>query len=123
MNEGHTGTDNEMTDFPPEVQLAHGPDALMRLHTRAVAWFKRNGWRTRARDEAIGEKVYQEWLIATNPQWVATRERPHALLVDMLMSAFNDLYDDEAMEAVMMMLSLSLAIRARNEGRVTRHCA
>lgn len=115
MKQGHTGTDSEMTDFPAEVQLAHGPDALMRLHTRAVAWFKRNGWQTRERDEAIGEKVYQEWLIATNPQWVATRERSHELLVDMLVSAFNGILDDEALEAVMMLLSLALAIRARNE--------
>lgn len=123
MDPRHAGDGNETMDFPPEVQLVYGADALTRLHARAVVWFKRNGWQTRERDEAIGEKVYQEWLVATNPQWVATRERSHELLVDMLVSAFNGLLDDEALEAVMMLLSLALAIRARREGKVTRHHA
>lgn len=89
----------------------------------ALAWVKRTRWPTRMRDEAIADRVYTEWIEATNARWLAIGERDpdgedqYRRLHDAFIAAGHD---EEGADNLYILMVPLFELRARREGRAVR---
>jgi len=86
----------------------------------AYEWVRKTGWPTYANDQAIAGEVYEKWIKATDAEYAATQSRDFDLLGDLLRSALSGTHDEEALDSLHILLTLDLALRGRQEGKLKR---
>lgn len=91
-----------------------------RLWQLSVEWLGESGWPTRFDDAAIADRVYREWVAATNEQWLATRYRNRDDLADALELAFRPIRDERTADSLVILYLLILEIRGRRDGTLLR---
>lgn len=93
-------------------------DMVLRI---AIDWVRRTGWPTRASDRTIADRVYDQWLKASNADYTETQQHDVELLHDMLGSALSNLHTPEDVECLQIILVLELVIHGREAGVIERH--
>lgn len=99
-----------MTDKPESFR------SLAERLARAVAWFETNHWDSRADDVVLANRIYVEWLNATQLQWLTSGERDRYLLITALDAAFRPLHGGIKTEHLCILFTTAFEARARNSG-------
>ncbi len=103
-----------MSDQPRNIRT---PDELLQA---AYGWVRKTGWPTYAQDQTIAGDVYKQWIKATDAEYAATQSRDFELLGDRLRAALADTHDEEALDALQILLLLDLTLRGRRDGKLKR---
>lgn len=93
------------------------PDELFEF---ACAWIRKTGWPTHAQDLAVADGVYAKWIQATDAEFAATGTRDFELLCSLLRTAYADTHDEEALDALQILMLNELTLRGREERRLKR---
>lgn len=103
-----------MSEQPRTIRT---PDELLQA---AYDWVRKTGWPTYAQDQTISGDVYEKWIKATDAEYAATQLRDFELLGNRLRAALADTHDEEALDALQILLLLDLTLRGRREGKLKR---
>jgi hypothetical protein len=83
---------------------------------RAATWLEEAGWPTRAQDVATANHLYQQWIAATDLQWLSSGERDRYPLITALDEAFRLTHGEVAAEHLCVVFTAAFEARARNSG-------
>lgn len=83
---------------------------------KAGVWMRESGWKTECKDEATADKVYRQWIDATNLEWITTRNRDRELLSAALEAQFRATHDEYSVSCLLTIFRLRLEIRGLEEG-------
>ena len=75
-------------------------------------------WPTSGEDAAIANRIYEEWIEETNPQWHATRDRDRGKFMTALQKAYSSIHDERTADCAWVMFMMVLELRARSDGFV-----
>ena len=84
--------------------------------SRAAAWLEKTGWPTRTVDLALANRIYLDWLKATDRQWLSSGERDRYPLITALDEAFRAIHDETIAEHLCVVFTTAFEARARNSG-------
>ena len=88
--------------------------ALTERLARASAWLEKTRWPTRAHDVATANRLYFEWITATDRQWLSSGERDRYPLITALDEAFRLTHDEAATEHLCVVFATAFEARARH---------
>lgn len=103
-----------MSDPPRKIRT---PDELLQA---AYGWVRKTGWPTYPQDQAIAGDVYEKWIKATDAEYAATQSRDLELLGNRLRATLADTHDEEALDALQILLMFDLTLRGRRDGKLKR---
>jgi len=104
-------------DMTNSVRRSRTPHQLWK---QSIDWITASGWPTREQDDEIARNVYEEWINATNREWLATGYRDHEILADALENAFRPIRDERAADSLIIIFLLLLEVRGRRDGTLQR---
>jgi hypothetical protein len=81
-----------------------------------VAWLEKVGWATRANDLELANRIYLEWLRATDSQWFSSGERDRYPLITALDEALRARHDETTAGHLCVIFTTAFEARARNSG-------
>ena len=83
---------------------------------RAAEWLEKTGWPTRAEDLALANRIYLEWLKATDREWLSSGERDRYPLITALDTEFRARHDEPMGEHLCVVFTTAFGVRARDSG-------
>jgi len=83
-----------MPDVTPKPESFRN---LIEHLARAAQWLG-NGWPTRAEDVALANRIYMEWLKATDREWLSSGKRDRYPLIAALDVEFRLRHDEQMAE-------------------------
>jgi hypothetical protein len=90
--------------------------ALTERLARASAWLEKTRWPTRPHDVATANRLYFEWIAATDRQRLSSGERDRYPLVTALDEAFLLTHDEETAEHLCVVFAMAFEARAYHSG-------
>jgi len=99
------------------VRKSRKPQQLWR---ESLEWITSSGWPTRNEDDVIARTVYEEWIKATNAEWIASGYRDREMLADALENAFRPIRDELAADCLIIIYLFLLEIAGRRDGALHR---
>jgi len=82
----------------------------------AAQWLEKTGWPTRVEDVALANRIYLEWLQATDREWLSSGERDRYPLVAALDVEFRLRHDEQMADHLCVFFTTAFEARASKSG-------
>jgi len=100
----------------PVPDVTTKPESFRNLTERlacAAQWLEK-GWPTRAEDVALANRIYMEWLKATDSEWLSSGERDRYPLIAALDVEFRLRHDERMAEHLCVVFTMAFEARANS---------